>query len=123
MATGSTFLIGRVRLTSEGVFVADRKVADLQSLVETRARQDVAEIRTRKKGRGFWGRLGPLGGDFVGAMSGGYAAGYVCKAIERTSCDGAFLGGVVVGGLAGGVYGFHAAGRETEDIIYRPSIR
>ena len=80
----------------------------------------VTEISVKEKGRGFWGHLGPLGGYFVGALAGGYASGLACNALKQGSCDtGAFLVGSVVGGLAGGGYGFHAARRETERIIYR----
>ena len=84
-------------------------------------RTDVVEITTRKKGRGIWGHLGPLGGWFAGGIAGGYGAGLVCQAAAgRDRCDtGAFLTGVLVGGIAGGTYGFHAARRETEDIVYR----
>jgi hypothetical protein len=120
-AKGGTFLVDDVRLESAGVFVSDRKVADLQQVVETNARRDVAEVRTRRKGRGAWGHLGPLGGYFVGAMTGGFGLGLACQATAgRARCDtGAFLAGMVVGGIAGGAYGFVAANRETEDVVYR----
>ena len=120
-AKGGTFLLDNVRLASAGVFVADEKVADLQHVVVTSVRGEVAEIKTRQKGRGVWGHLGPLGGYFVGGMAGGFGAGFMCQAaVGRNRCDtGAFLTGALVGGIAGGVYGFHAANRETEDVIYR----
>lgn len=119
---GGRFVLERsVRMGPEGVFAADRKVADLEQVVEKIARNDVAEIKTRQKGRGVWGHLGPLGGYFVGAMSGGYVAGFACQAAGgRDRCDnGAFLMGGLVGGIAGGVYGLRAATSETEDVIYR----
>ena len=89
-------------------------------IVEQVARNDVAEIKTLKKGRGVWGHLGPLGGYFVGALSGGYAVGLTCQAVQgRDRCDsGAFLLGALMGGISGGLYGFGAAGRETEEVIY-----
>jgi hypothetical protein len=89
-------------------------------VVEPVARNDVAEIKTRKRGRGVWGHLGPLGGYFVGAISGGYIVGLGCQAVEgRDRCDtGAFLAGGLMGGIAGGLYGFRAARRETEQVIY-----
>jgi hypothetical protein len=120
-AKGETFLLDNPRLTSAGVLVANRKVADLQHVVETGARKEVAEIRTRQKGRGVWGHLGPVGGYFIGAMSGGVVAGLVCQAaVGRDRCDsGAFLTGGLVGGIAGGVYGFRAGNRETVDVVYR----
>jgi len=119
---GGTFVLEQsVRLRLDGVFVGDRKIADLGQVIETIARDDVAEIKTRKKGRGVWGHLGPIGGYFVGAISGGVVAGVVCQAAAgRDRCDsGAFLTGMLGGGIAGGVYGFRAANRETDDVIYR----
>jgi hypothetical protein len=89
-------------------------------VVERVARNDVAEIKTVKKGRGVWGHLGPLGGYFVGALSGGYAVGLACQAVQgRNRCDsGAFLLGALMGGISGGLYGLSAARRETEEVIY-----
>jgi len=89
-------------------------------VVERVARNDVAEIKTVKKGTGVWGHLGPLGGYFVGALSGGYAVGLACQAVQgRDRCDsGAFLLGALMGGISGGLYGLSAARRETEEVIY-----
>ena len=85
------------------------------------ARTNIAAITIRRKGRGFWGHLGPLGGYFLGGLAGGYSAGLVCQAAAgRDRCDtGAFLTGMLGGGIAGGTAGFHAARRETEDVVYR----
>jgi len=119
-ARGGTYLVDNLRLASAGVFVADRKIADLQRVVQTSARKEISRIETRRKGRGVWGHLGPLGGYFVGAMSGGYAAGLACQAaVGRDRCDtGAFLTGALVGGIAGVSYGLLAANRETQEIVY-----
>jgi hypothetical protein len=89
-------------------------------LVQQVPRNNVAEIRTLKKGRGVWGHLGPLGGYFIGALSGGYAVGLTCQAVQgRDRCDsGAFLLGALMGGVSGGLYGLSAARRETEEVIY-----
>jgi hypothetical protein len=110
-----------VRLDREGVFVSDRKVADVQDLLDADARPDVAQIVIRRKGRGFWGHLGMLGGYFVGAMAGGYIAGFGCQAVsERSRCDsGAFMTGVMVGGVTGAVHGFRASNRVTEEVLYQ----
>jgi hypothetical protein len=120
-ASDGTVLVGRVRLTKTGVFVGNDRVGDLQRLVETHARPDVSEIARRRRGRGFWGHLGPLGGYFVGGMAGGLLAGVACQAVSgRDRCDtGAFLIGMVGGGVAGGTYGGYAARRENEEIVYR----
>jgi hypothetical protein len=119
-----TFVLQKsVRLRLDGVFVGDQRVADLAQVVQTIARSDIAEIKVRQKGRGVWGHLGPLGGYFVGAMSGGFVAGLAGQAVvgRDRSDTGAFLAGALVGGIAGGLYGFRAANRETEDVIYRIS--
>ena len=122
---GTVVLEKGVRLRLDGVFVGDLKVADLERVIENIARNDVVEIQIRQKGRGMWGHLGPLGGYFVGGMSGGLVAGFACQAVAgRDRCDtGAFLTGMLGGGIAGGVYGFRAANRETEDVIYRAPPR
>jgi hypothetical protein len=118
---GTVVLEKRLRLQRDGVFIGGRKVVELGQIVETIAREDVTQITRRRKGRGAWGHLGPLGGYFVGAMSGGVVAGLGCQAaIGRDRCDtGAFLTGMLIGGIAGGTYGFHAANRVTEDLVYR----
>lgn len=111
-----------VRLGRDGVFMSGQKLADLRDVVEIEARSDVAQIMTRRKGRGFWGHLGVLGGYFVGAMAGGFIAGFACQATAgRGRCDtGAFLTGGLIGGIAGGVHGFRASIRETEEVVYDP---
>ena len=59
----------------------------------------------------------------MGAFAASYGAGLACRAAKGESrCDsGAFLIGLTAGGLAGGAYGFHAARRESEDLVYRAS--
>ena len=119
---GQLFVLDRsVNVGPRGVFVDGRKIANLQQVIETSARQEVAEIKTRQKGRGVWGHLGPVGGYLVGAIGAGYLAGFACQArLGRNRCDtGTFLTGMLVGGIAGGGYGFRAANRESEGSIYR----
>jgi hypothetical protein len=124
LASGSEIIV-----TIEGAQPVERRVVrvDESSLtlsngqvVERVARNNVAEIKAVKKGKGVWGHLGPLGGYFVGALSGGYAVGLACQAVQgRNQCDsGAFLLGTLMGGISGGLYGFSAARRETEEVIY-----
>jgi hypothetical protein len=124
LASGSGIIV-----TLQGAQPLERRVVrvDESSLtlsngrvVEQVARNDVAEIKTLKRGSGVWGHLGPLGGYFVGALSGGYALGLACQAVQgRNRCDsGAFLFGALVGGISGGLYGISAARRETEEVIY-----
>ena len=103
-----------VRIDESSLTLSNGQVA------ERVARNNVAEIRAVKKGKGVWGHLGPLGGYFVGALSGGYAVGLACQAVQgRDRCDsGAFLLGALMGGISGGLYGLSAARRETEEVIY-----
>ena len=124
LATGTEILvtIGSARPVPRHVVAVDDSSLTLSNgrVVEHVARNDVAEIKTLKRGRGVWGHLGPLGGYFVGAFAGGYAVGLACEALQgRDRCDnGAFLVGAVMGGVSGGLYGLSAARRQTEEVIY-----
>ena len=117
---GTVILAKGLRLQQDGVFINDQRVATLAQIVERIARQNVLEIARLRRGRGFWGHIGPIGGYFIGAMSGGMLAGLACQAAADQSCDtGAFLIGGVVGGIVGAGYGFRAARHETDEVIYR----
>jgi hypothetical protein len=118
---GDTIVFNQLRLTRDDVFYGDRPVASLSRLVEMAERTTVAEVKIRRRGRGFWGHLGPLGGYLVGAFAAGLATGLVCQAFNgRDRCDtGAFLAGSLVGGIAGATYGAVAAHGETVDVVYR----
>lgn len=100
-------------------------LADLDQVIRTIPREDVDEIVVHRKGRGFWGHLGLLGGYFVGGTIGGYVAGAACTATSGASrCDnGAYLIGALAGGIAGGAWGAHAARRETPEVIYQRDAR
>lgn len=102
-----------VSVGSDGVFLHDRKIAELRDIAETIARHDVAEIMARRKGGGILGHLGPIGGFFAGGLAGGYIGALVCR------CDSGFLPGMLAGGIAGGVAGYRAAVGEREHLIYR----
>lgn len=119
--SGEAIVAGNVRISSIGVFLGAGKVADLARIVEVIPRPQVGEIRTSRKGRGFWGHLGGIGGYLAGAMGGGMMAGLACHASAGSArCDsGAFMIGMVAGGAGGGLYGFAAANREVEEVIYR----
>ena len=93
---------------------------DPRGAVESQSRADIAQVTMLQRGAGVWGHLGLLGGYFVGAIGGGYIAGLGCQAAaNRDRCDsGAFLDGMVFGGVAGASYGFHAARKENEKVIY-----
>lgn len=119
--TGNTFVLDKnVRMGPDGVFVADRKVADLGQVIETIMQSDVREIR----------RSGRTGGSVVGAVAGAtgglllgrlVAANLVYKQCGGSCDDETLLIGLSLIGLpiTGGLLGYHAAGRQTEDVIYR----
>lgn len=100
---GRNFVFDKsVRIASDGVFVADQKVADLGQVVETIARTDVVEVRP-----GSASVSGVRKGALIGALIG--AAGGIAIALANVSqqCEGgcatpgkAFL---VYGGVFGGV--------------------
>lgn len=121
LAGGRVVLDGGTRFGPDGAFVGGQRVADLAQVLHRVGRARVTEITTRRRGRGFWGHMGPLGGYFLGGLSGGLVAGLVCQGARgRDRCDsGAFLTGMLVGGVAGSAYGLHAALRETEEVVYR----
>jgi hypothetical protein len=127
---GRQITLGKgVRMGPDGVFVSDRKVADLRRIVEEIARDDVGEVTTQARGRGIWGHLGSGGGFYVGAMAGGLTGGFgvglTCQAGggHGDACEGPFLTGAFVGEIAGAIagaaYGYHAEHRQTEVVIYR----
>jgi hypothetical protein len=108
-----TFLERDVRVGPDGVFQGDRKIAELQDVAETIARDDIVEITARRKGGGILGHLGPLGGYFIGGLTGGYVGALLCR------CDAGFGRGMLAGGIYGGVLGYRSAVRDREQLIYR----
>jgi|RhiMetdeSRZDD1v2_1073273.scaffolds.fasta_scaffold50524_5 hypothetical protein len=118
---GSSQPVERLFVSADDSVLTVLNLTDPTSPATKLRRASVAEITTRRKGRGIWGHLGPLGGWFAGAIAGGYGAGLACQAAAgRDRCDtGAFMTGMLVGGITAGTYGFHAARRETEYVIYR----
>ena len=109
---GETFLLDNVRLVPDGVFVADRKVADLGQIIETIARNDVAQIKTVTI-RGWPGAL--LGG------AGGFALGVTlahtmeCAEADFVKCMVLDLFSVPVGAAIAGYFAFR---HKTEHVIY-----
>lgn len=112
-ARSGTLIDGNVSVGPVGIFLRGQKVAEVQDVVETIARDDIVEITARRKGGGILGHLGPLGGYFVGGLTAGYIGALLCR------CDAGFMGGMLPGGIVGGVAGYRAAGRESERLIYR----
>jgi hypothetical protein len=109
MQQGQALAEDNVRVGRDGVFVADRKIADLGQVVETIARNDVIEI------------TGPVvaRGSVVGAVLGGWV-GFAVGVVPGLGGVSPFLawslliGSVVVGGSLGS----HWTSHETEGVIY-----
>ena len=118
-----------VRMGPDGVFVANRKVADLGQVVENIARTDVAEIRREL---GFFERdqspSGRRARETIGGVAGFFAGGLIGFVIGDGSCKphtdcyrgfgGSFFGSVA--GMGTGAYlGKRAATHVDDGVIYR----
>ncbi len=110
MQGGGVFGEGNVRVGRTGVFVADRKVADLGQIVETIARNDVTEI------------LGPVvaRGSVLGTLLGGWLGFAVGVVPGLGGASTAVAWPLLIGSVAGGAFlGSHWSSHETEGVIYR----
>jgi hypothetical protein len=120
-AAGATFpLQENVRLTPEGVFLADQRVAELGRIVETIARADVVTVegpaRTRR---------GSVAGAVIGA-SGGFLLGLVSSVnLAFKQCGGsctdekALMALSLVGmPIGGGVLGYYARRSPAREVLY-----
>jgi hypothetical protein len=105
-----TFAQDNVRVGRDGVFVANRKVADLDQVVETIRQNNISEIWGPVVARGSV--LGTVLGGWVG-----FAIGVV-PGLGGASDGVAWL--VLMGSTAAGGYlGFHWTSHETEGLIYK----
>jgi hypothetical protein len=119
-APGVRFVQHNVTLASEGVFLGDRKLADVDDVVERLPRTSVVAIMTPPK------RRGSLVGAAIGA-TGGFVLGYASAVrLAYKQCGGscsderALMGLSVVGlPIAGALLGYQANPRVTQEIIYR----
>jgi hypothetical protein len=118
---GSSFMLdNNVRLGPDGVFVANRKVADLGQVVERIVRSEVREIRSSMRPRGSV--IGAVGGAAGGLLLGYLAAVNLAYKQCGDSCtDEKVLIGLSLVGLpvAGGVVGYTAFRRQTSETVYR----
>jgi hypothetical protein len=113
---GGTFPLDKnVRLMSNGVFVSDRKVADLGSVVDTVARVDIVEIAGIRRSRNA------LAGTLIGAAAGG-GIGYVAGACKPNDwlCFQA-VAALLMAGVGAGVGALVGAGigKRKVTVIYR----
>jgi hypothetical protein len=95
-----------VRLGRDGVFVADRRVAELAQVVEIIARDDVTEI------------TGPVAarGSVVGTLIGGYLGFSVGAAAAVGGASAGVASSLLAGAIAvGGYLGFRWSSHETEE--------
>ncbi len=113
--TGGTFVLERnVRVGPAGVFIADRKVADLAQVVEQYRRPDVTEIRAARTASN------PVGCAFAGYFAGGVVGGLpgvlIGAAVGRDT--GPALLGMMVGWSTGAVYMYRKCRHKPEKVIY-----
>ena len=105
-----TFKQDDVSVGRDGVFVANRKVADLGQVVETIARSDVMEIRGPVVARG----------SVLGAVLGGWLGFAVGAVPGLGGASGVVTWSVLIGAVAvGGFLGSHWSSHETEGVVYR----
>ena len=112
---GGTFILGKsVRMGPAGVFVADRKAADLAQVVEQYRRPDITEIKTAST------ESNPVGCAFAGyygvAAVGGLPGIILGHAVGRDT--GPALGGMMVGWSIGAVYMYRKCRHKPEKAIY-----
>jgi hypothetical protein len=108
--TSGTFVEDSVRVGRDGVFVADRKVADLGQVVETIARKDVTEI------------TGPVAarGSVAATVLGGWLGFSVGVVPALGGAPEVLAWAVLIGSAAiGASLGFRWSNHETEGVIYR----
>jgi hypothetical protein len=117
-ARKGTLVNKELRVGPDGVFVADRKVADLGQIVERIARTDVVTVRTKIRSghQALGGALGTVGGFFAGSLVGAAIEG-PC-ACDMPGFKGQLVG-APLGAIAGGIFGYLAFSNKTEDVIYR----
>jgi hypothetical protein len=113
--TGGAFVLEKnVRVGPDGVFVADRKVADLAQVVEQYGRPDITDIKTASV------ESNPVGcafaGYYGGAVVGGLPGVLIGGAVGRDS--GPALLGMMVGWSIGAVYVYRKCRHKPEKAIY-----
>jgi hypothetical protein len=112
---GETLVLGKtVRVARDGVFLADRRVADLGQVVERLARGDVvfiasAAVERNAAGCAFAGYFGgALIGGGPGMLAGGLAGG-----------EGGVLPGMMAGWSIGAVHVYRKCRHKPEEVIYQ----
>jgi len=118
---GATVPLGQnMRLTQDGVFAGDQKRVALAQIVQAIPRIDVAEVK-RKVTRGS--APGAIGGAAGGFLIGWALAVHLGLSVQCQPNCGAVEAGIALSlvglPIAGGILGYHAFARTTEEVIYR----
>jgi hypothetical protein len=111
---GEFALVKNVRVGPDGVFLADRKVADLAQVVEQYGRPDIAEIQTARIESNPVGCA--LAGYYGGAVIGGLPGVLIGGAVGRDT--GPALLSMMVGWSMGAVYVYRKCRHKPEKVIY-----
>jgi hypothetical protein len=112
---GGQFVVAKnVTISAEGVFVADRKVAELARVVERYGRDDIAAIATAATESNAVGCA--LAGYYGGGLIGGIPGALVGGAVGRDT--GPVLLGMVAGWSVGAVHVFRTCRHRPEKMIY-----
>jgi hypothetical protein len=107
---GETFAQQDVRVGRDGIFVANRKVADLEQVVETISRTLIEEIRGPVVARGS------VPGAILGGWL-GFAVG-VIPGLGGASTAAAWAA-VITSVYVGAYLGWRWSSHQTEDVVYR----
>jgi hypothetical protein len=108
--TKGAFAEGGVRVSREGVFIAERKAAELGEVLQVIARSDVVEISGPVVARG----------SVLGALLGGYVGLAVGVLPGLGGAPSAAAWSALIGSIAvGGMLGSHWSSHETDGLIYR----
>ncbi len=118
---GLRFVQGDVHVAPDGVFLRDRKVAEVSDVVRRIPRPDVTAVKTPPQRRGslIGAAIGAAGGFVLGLRSAMYFRYKQCGG----SCgdEQALMALSLVGfPIAGALLGYQANPRMTQEVIYRP---
>jgi hypothetical protein len=116
---------GQVRVTREGIFDGDVRVADLTQVIHQTTRDEISEIwgPARKRGSAVGAVAGAGAGLLVGFVA---AMGLAYKDCGDSCGDEKLMAGLSIIGLpiAGALLGYRAGNHTVTDLIYRsPSPR
>jgi hypothetical protein len=108
-----------IRVGPDGVFVADRRVADFGQIVERITRNDVAEITSPVRTRGSvgWAVTGSVAGFGLGLLT--FLNTIDCPWVANCGAWRLRRAAPLWLPIAGGLLGYHASHHEVGGIVYR----